>query len=120
MSEDTHPDIVRKENSYGIMKDYIKVSIGTTVVEVPRHIRNPINEERCDLAKLSDDGYLKPFLATHYHTTHANVVDLDSSPIASFDKDKWELVEREQSYVVRKKEPETKFDEAVMESWDGE
>lgn len=113
-TEQSDNEIIRKENRYGVMKDYVRVDIGTSVVEVPRRLKNPLTDRRHDLTKLSDDGYLKPFLA-HLHASNSpDVVDLGSSPVLTFGKDRWELQETDSQHVLVKREAETEFDERVL------
>lgn len=111
-------DTIRKENRHGVEKDYVRVDIGTTVLEVPKRLTNPITERTHDLTNLSDDGYLKPFLA-HLHASNSpDVVDLGSSPVLTFDKDRWKFEDRDGIVVIRKREAETPLDGMVMN--DGE
>lgn len=119
MTSDTEREVngeqvVKKENRHGAMKDHVHVDIGTAVVEVPRYIRNPLTDRREDLTRLSDDGYLKPFLAFLYARTGPGVVDLGSSPVLTFDKDRWELKDHDGQHVLVKRESESKFDEMVI------
>lgn len=107
--------IVRKENHHGVEKDYVRVDIGTRVVEVPRRFRNPLTDKTHDLTNLSDDGYCKKFLALLHATNSPDVVDLGSSPVLTFDKDRWELQEQEGQHVLVKREPETEFGARVMD-----
>lgn len=106
--------VVKKENHCGTMKDHVRVDIGTSVVEVPRRLSNPLTDRREDLTRLSDDGYLKPFLAFLYARTGPDVVDLSDSPILTFDKDRWEQQEQDGYHVLVKREAESKFDEMVL------
>jgi hypothetical protein len=104
--EDGDGNIIREENKYGVEKSYVEVNIGTSVVVVPRHLTNPTTQKEHDLKELSDDGYLKKFLALEYASNSPSVVDFDASPFATFDKDKWELMEKEDTYVLFKEEAE--------------
>ena len=108
-------DIIEKENSAGVMKQYIKVQIGTSIIEVPRYILNPLNNNREDLKNLSDNGYIKPFLALHYHTRSNDLINLKQSPYLSFDKNEWLLTQSENHYIIKKKNPESKFDEIILD-----
>lgn len=106
----------REENKHGAEKDHVQVNIGTTVVKLQRWQRNPITDRRHDLTKLSDDGYLKPFLALLHEQSGPDVVDLGSSPVLTFDDERWEYREKEGHHVLVKREPESKFDELVLET----
>lgn len=106
--------VVRKENAYGAMKDHVRVNIGTNVLEVPRRLKNPITDRREDLTKLSDDGYLKPFLAFRCARMGPDVVDLSDSPVLTFDDDRWEYREVDGQHVLVKREAESKLDEMVL------
>lgn len=106
--------VVQKENSAGVLKDHVPVAIGTSEVESPRWRRNPLTDRTHDLTKLSDDGYLKPFLALLYKTGTEDYVDLSSAPVLSFDADRWEWEEQDGQLVVQKREPETRFEEMVV------
>lgn len=108
-------DIIRKENKHGAEKQYVQVDIGTTVLEVPRHLRNPLTDRRHDLTKLSEDGYLKPFLA-HLHAANSpDVIDVGSAPVLTFDKGRWVLEEVEGQHVLKKREAESDLGEMVLE-----
>jgi hypothetical protein len=88
--------------------------VGTTVIETPRYYRNPITDRREKIEDLSEDGYCRRFLALHYAATRPSTVNLDSAPVATFDKEKWKLEEQDGQYVLVKREAETKFDELVL------
>lgn len=108
-------DVVRKENSFGVEKDYVQVGIGTTVYEVRRHLRNPITGRREDLAELSDDGYLKPFLAVLYAHKSDDIVDLERAPVLTFDTDRWTVHDRGETVWVVKDEAESRLGEMVLD-----
>lgn len=114
MSED-ETQVFQKENRHGVEKDYVRVDLGTQVIECPRYLHNPITERRHDLTKLSDDGYLKPFLAMQYAYNTPDVVDLASSPYLTFDEERWEMTQMDGHIVLTKREPETAFDEMVLD-----
>lgn len=78
----------------------VQTAIGTTVYETPWEVRNPVTGDCERIRDLSQDGYKRRFLAVLHTMRSANVVDLDSTPAASFDKDKWEVEETDGSYVV--------------------
>lgn len=106
--------VFKRENRHGVPKDHVQVDIGTTVVECPRRLRNPITERTEDLTQLSDNGYLKPFLALEYASNSPDHIDLGSSPILSFGPDRWEWQEQDGRLVVQKREAETRFEEMVI------
>lgn len=93
----------------------VETCLGTTVVETPKRINNPITERTEDLTNLSKDGYCRRFLALLSATDGPDVVDLNSSPVATFDKDRWEFRETDGNFVLVKRNPETKFTEKVLE-----
>lgn len=107
-------EIIRKENRFGVEKRHVQVDIGTTTVEVPARVQNPVTERTEDLTNLSDDGYCQKFLALLAATNTPDHVDLGSSPFLTFDKDRWELDDREGVVVLKKREPETRLDELVL------
>lgn len=107
-------EVFRQENRHGTIKDYLQVDIGTSVVEVPRYIRNPLTDRRHDLTKLSEDGYLKPFLALQHASNSSDVIDLGSTPVLTFDKDRWELRDNEGQHVLAKRDPESRYGEVVL------
>lgn len=109
-----HEGIIYKENRHGVERAYVRVDVGTAVLEVPQHIRNPLTERRHDLTKLSDDGYLKPFLALLAATNTPDHINLGSAPVLTFDKDRWERREMDGQHVLVKREAETKFEEMVL------
>jgi hypothetical protein len=96
------------------MSKTVETCIGTTVVDTPKRVYNPVNDEYRDLTKLSEDGYLRRFLALRSHMDSCDTIDLDSSPVLSFGKDKWELEEQSGEYVVVKKQPESDFGKLLM------
>lgn len=108
--------MIRRENKYGVMKDYLEISIGTSRVIVPRHIRNPTTGRRHDLTKLSDSGYLKRFLALYWHFSERKdgVIDLDYAPVMSFGREWWELRELNDYFLAVKREPSSRFEEMVL------
>jgi len=86
--------------------DRVNTLVGTTVYETPKRVRNPVTEEYETVAELSKGGYKRKFLAVLHSVNSPEVINLSTSPVASFDKDKWELDEREGSYIlVRKNQP---------------
>lgn len=114
-SDMEHGRTVRRENGYGVEKTYVQTSIGTTVVETPKRINNPVTGRTEDLTNLSEDGYCRRFLATLSALNGPDVVDFGSSPVATFDKDRWELREQDGSYVLVKREAVTSFEELVLD-----
>jgi hypothetical protein len=92
----------------------VETCLGTTVVETPKRINNPITERTENLTNLSKDGYCRRFLALLSATGGPNVVNLNSSPVATFDKDRWELRETDGNFVLVKRNAETKIDEMVL------
>lgn len=106
----------REENKHGVRKDHVQVDIGTTLVELQRRQYNPLTDRTHDLTKLSDDGYLKKFLALLHEQGNPDVVDLGSSPVLTFDSERWEYREVDGQHVLVKREAETKLDELVLES----
>jgi hypothetical protein len=94
----------------------IETAIGTTVVETPQRVYNPVNDEYRDLTKLSEDGYCRRFLALRSHMDTVGTINVDSAPVLSFDKERFELQETGGHYVLVKKEGESGFGERVVES----
>jgi hypothetical protein len=97
------------------MRSTIETQIGTTIVESSKRVFNPIKGEHQDLSKLSEEGYCRRFLAVLSAYNSPSVVDLDSSPIVTFDKSRWKLSEDDGHYIIEKREPETDLDEMVMD-----
>lgn len=114
MSGTEQSEIVTRQNKHGVEKQYVRVPVGTKVIEVPRRYRNPLTDRTHDLTKLSDDGYLKPFLALNYAISQ-DTIDLSSSPVLSFDKSRWELDETDDHHILVKRESESEFDEQVLD-----
>lgn len=110
---------IHKKNKFGVVKEYVQVSIGTKIIEVPRRYRNPVTDRRHDLTKLSDDGYLKCFLALDY-IMKEDMINLRSSPYLTFSKDKWELTQKDGHYILEKQIKESKLDNIVLENTNGE
>jgi hypothetical protein len=113
-------ETVRKENRFGIKKTYVRTDIGTSVVETPKRVHNPVTDRTEDMTQLSADGYCRRFLALKSAANGSSVVDFSSSPVATFDKDKWELNEQDGQFVLVKKEAESALGEMVLEADDGE
>lgn len=115
-------DSDRAESSAGItqIESNPKTQVGTTVYETPYEVRNPVTNERERIGNLSPDGYKRRFLAVLYALKSQNVVDLDSTPAATFDKDKWKLKDSGDHYVLEKREPNSPLGEMIMEGDGGE
>lgn len=79
------------------------------VVETPKRIINPTTDKIQDLTNLKDDGYCRQFLALYSHYSTVNTIDLEAAPMLSFDKDRWELEEQDGSFLLVKREPESKL-----------
>lgn len=105
---------------HGTEKHHVRVEVSETqTVMVQRWIRNPLTDRRHDLTKLSDDGYLKPFLAVQGKLSQ-NVVDLGRSPVICLDKDRWEVEERDGQFVAVNQSAEGRFPEMVLGGEDGD
>ncbi len=109
--------VVMKEGRFGVEKPHVRVGFGTAVLEVPVRIRNPSTERRHDLRNLSDDGYLKPFLALYHHFTNRSedIINVGSAPVLTFDRDRFEYREMDGQHVLVKRDAETKFEEMVLD-----
>lgn len=95
--------------------DRVQTLIGTSVVETPKRLYNPVTERYERMENLSEDGYCRRFLAMLYaQTGGSNKIDLNASPVATFDKGKWELSETDGHFCLQKREADTKFDELVL------
>jgi len=105
--------VFRKENKHGVLKDYVRVSVGTKVFEVRRRLRNPITDRREDLTRLSDDGYLKPFLAVYHDANSPDVINLGGAPILTLDTDRWAYREEAGQHTLVKRDPESAFGELL-------
>lgn len=108
--------IISKENRYGAKKDYVEVPIGTSRVVVPRRIMNPETRRREDLTRLSDDGYLKHFLALwwYFNERKSGVIDLDHAPVLSFADEHYDYRPLEDHHIIVKHKPESRFEELVL------
>lgn len=93
----------------------VETRLGTTVVETPKRIYNPTTDKYQDLTKLSEDGYCRKFLAMWSHADSVDTIDVDSSPVLSFDKERFELRETDGQYVLVKREAESEFGGMVLE-----
>jgi hypothetical protein len=102
--------VFKQENRHGVLKDHVRVATGTQVLTVRRHLRNPMTDRREDLTRLSDDGYLKPFLAVYHAADSPDVIDLGSAPILTLDTDRWEYREDcGEFHALVKRDPESTF-----------
>lgn len=113
-NETDRDDVVRRENRHGVIKDRVLTDIGTTVVETPKRIKNPVTERTEDLTNLSKDGYCRRFLALLSASNSPDVIDLSSSPVLTFDKDRWEIEENDGTVVLVKREVESEFGEQIL------
>jgi len=111
--------LFKKENKHGVLKEYVRVTVGTQVFEVRRHLRNPITDRREDLARLSDDGYLKPFLAVYHAADSPDRIDLGSAPVITLDTGRWEYREEAGQHLLFKREAESALGELLNEAEDG-
>ena len=84
--------------------DRVKTLIGTTVYETGKRVKNPVSGECERIDRMSENGYKRKFLAVRNATQSPNVIDLSTSPVATFDKDKWDLREEGDHYVLVKSE----------------
>ena len=100
---------------YSMAHDTVETELGTTVVETPKRVYNPINDEYRDLTKLSEDGYCRRFLALRSHMNSVDTINVDSAPVLSFDKDRFELQETDDHYFLVKKEGESEFGQRIIE-----
>jgi len=80
-----------------------------------RGITNPVTGRYERLKNLSKDGYCRRFLELLMFIRRPDVVDLGDSPVLTFDKDRWELQDRDGQHVLVKQEAETRFEELVLE-----
>lgn len=92
----------------------VETNLGTATVETPERVYNPITDEYRDLRKLSENGYCRRFLATLAAYNTPSVINLDSSPVASFNKEKWELQETDNHIILVKQDAETPLDELLL------
>jgi len=105
--------VFKKENKHGVLKDHVQVTVGTEVFEVRRHLRDPITDRREDLTRLSDDGYLKPFLAVYHAADSPDVIHLGKVPILTLDTDRWEHREEPGQHLLVKREAESAIGELL-------
>lgn len=108
-------DVVLRENRFGKQKVRVRTAIGTQVVETPRRLLNPVTGQMEDLTKMSADGYKRRLLALRSASDSASVVDLNSSPVATFDKETWEVTETDDHIVVTKSDADVDV-EGTIES----
>ena len=92
-----------------------RTQIGTQVLETSRYVRNPKRGETEKIEDLPESGYKRLFLASWSRLkATANLINLNTTPILTFDPDRWELIDHEDMIVVRKREPESTYDEMVL------
>jgi hypothetical protein len=101
-------------------EDAYSTDIGTKVIEHPRRLLNPTSGEYRDVTNLSEDGYLRRFLAMHYAATRVGTINVDDSPVLAFDTDRWAVDEREGTVWVRKRDAETPLGELLLAGADNE
>jgi hypothetical protein len=84
-------------------------------LETSRRVRNPKRGETEKIEGLPESGYKRLFLAAWSRLqATANLINLKTTPVLTFDPDRWELVDHEDMIVVRKREPESTYDEMVL------
>jgi len=93
----------------------VETYIGTTAVETPARVYNPTTEKYQDLRKLSEDGYCRQFLALWSHMDSCGTIDVDSAPVLTFDKDRFEMQETDGQYVLVKRDAESSFGEMLLD-----
>lgn len=92
-----------------------RTQIGTQVLETNRYVRNPKRGETEKIEDLPESGYKRLFLASWSRLkATANLINLETTPVLTFDPDRWELLDHEDMIVVRKREPESPYDEMVL------
>lgn len=93
----------------------VETRIGTSVIETPSRLYNPVTERYERMENLSEDGYCRRFLAMLYaQNGGCNKINLNASPVATFDKEKWKLSETDGHFCLQKREADTNFDEVVL------
>lgn len=85
------------------MAQKVQTKIGTSVIETPEYIRNPITGNRENMAELSQDGYKRKFLAMMYKSNRPNVIDFSESKMLSFNKEKWGLEECDDYHILARR-----------------
>lgn len=96
-------------------KDRVETVVGTSVIETPNRLHNPVTERSEYMENLSEDGYCRRFLAMLYSQTGGcNHINLNSSPVATFDKEKWRLEETDGHFALVKREPDSALDKLTL------
>jgi len=92
-----------------------RTQVGTQVLETSRYVQNPKRGAIENIEDLPESGYKRPFLAAWSRLqATANLINLETTPVLTFDPDRWERVDHEDLIVVRKREPESAYDEMVL------
>lgn len=78
-------------------------------------VYNPVTGTNERVDQLPEDGYKRRFLELLDHIESNDVYDLGSSPVLTFDKERWTMEEQEGTFVVVKREAETRLDELVLD-----
>lgn len=113
--------MIKIESDYDGSRGTVETQIGTAVVETPKRLYNPVTGQYQRMDRLSEDGYCRRFLAMLYaQTGGCNRVNLNSSPVATFDKDKWRVEETDGTHVLVKREADSRFDELMLGETDGD
>jgi len=92
-----------------------KTVIGTMEVETPKRVKNQTTDKYQDLTNLSETGYCRQFLALYSHMDSVHTINVDESPVLSFDKDRFDLRETDGQFVLVKQEPASEFGEMVLD-----
>lgn len=100
------------------LRDTVETVVGSMVLETPKRVYNPVSDEYRDMRQLSEDGYCRRFLAVLSAMNSVDTINVDESPVLTFDTDRWELRESEGQIVLVKREPEARFEELVLDASD--
>jgi hypothetical protein len=93
----------------------VRTQIGTQVIETSWCVRNPKRGETEKIENLPESGYKRLFLAAWSKLqATSNLIDPETTPIFTFDPDRYELVDHQDLIVVRNREPESTYGEMVL------
>lgn len=95
----------------------VQTRVGSQVLETQRRVANPKRGTRERIEDASEGGYKRLFLAAWAELQATNnLIDLRTTPLLTFDTDRWEWEEQNGRLVVQKREAESKYGETLLET----
>lgn len=95
----------------------VRTQVGTQMLKTQPRVKNPKQSTYESIADVTPGGYKRMFLAAWANLNARNsLIDLRTTPILTFDPEKWIWEEQNGRLVVQKQEPGSKYGEMVLET----